>query len=210
MTPDEERGRSCLGRLQVTARSTLGAFALHCGGLLLDYGWLRIYGGAGTGLPGALPGLEAVNGGPRDDSAWRPENGIVVAHDVLGGAFALNGHDPAAVGRPGQPGEMVYFAPDSLEWEALDAGHTAWVHWALSGGLAQFYSALRWPGWRAETQALATSQGVSVFPFLWSREARDDMAATSRRAVPMTEVLTLNRDFCHQLHGRDPGFLGLA
>ncbi|MBB5998388.1 DUF2625 family protein [Streptomonospora salina] len=38
LAPDEERGRACLMRLQVTARSTLGAFALHCGGLLLDEG----------------------------------------------------------------------------------------------------------------------------------------------------------------------------
>jgi hypothetical protein len=209
MHADGHRGHACLARLQVTARSTLGALALHCGGLLLDDGWLRVYGGAAAESPGALPGLEAVNGCPHDDSAWwRPEAGIIVAHDVLGGAFALNGIDPAAIGRPGEPGEMVYFAPDSLAWEALDIGHTDWLRWALAGGLAEFYAGMRWPSWRTEAQALDPSQGISVVPFLWSEQAQQDLAATSRRPVPLGEVVALNREAAGQLNGVDPGFLG--
>lgn len=34
-------GPKVLNRLQVTARSTLGALALNCGGVILDHGWLR-------------------------------------------------------------------------------------------------------------------------------------------------------------------------
>ncbi|WP_331721113.1 DUF2625 domain-containing protein [Streptomyces sp. NBC_00454] len=210
-----EQGRACLLQLQVTARSWLGALALNSGGLTVDGGWLRVYGGA-TGdrdglpaLPGALPSLAQVNDFPAAfDPAWHPAAGLIVGHDVLGGVFALNGHDPAASGRPGDPGQMLYFAPDSLEWEALEMGYGAWLTWLLSGSLAQFYDGLRWPGWQAEAAALEPSQGIAVYPYLWSKEAHADLAATSRRAVPMTELLGLSRDFCLQFGPNDPGFLG--
>lgn len=56
---------------------------------------------------------------PKFDPAWQPDAGLVVAHDVLGGVFALNGPTPHAIGCPGEPGEVLYFAPDALAWEAL-------------------------------------------------------------------------------------------
>ncbi|MCQ4212327.1 DUF2625 family protein [Streptomyces longispororuber] len=160
---------------------------------------------------GALPGLAAVNQFPgRVDPEWRPTAGLVVGQDVLGGVFALNGHDPAAAGRPGLPGQMTYFAPDSLEWEAMTVGYGAWLTWALSDRLAQFYAGLRWPGWEEETANLTVAQGITVQPFLWSKEAQEDLAATSRAPAPMTEILTMNQDFCRQMELPDPGFLGAA
>ncbi|MFG3001978.1 DUF2625 domain-containing protein [Streptomyces sp. NPDC048340] len=207
---DPEQGRACLLQLQVSARSWLGALALHSGGLVVDGGWLRVYGGATSGAHG-LPGLSQVNRFPAAfDPSWRPADGLVVGHDVLGGVFALNGHDPAASRRPGDPGQMLYFAPDSLEWEALEMGYGTWLTWLLSGRLDQFYDGLRWPGWQGEAAALAPSQGLSVYPFLWSAEAQADLAATSRRAVPMAELLGVSSDFCRQFGPHNPGFLGSA
>ena len=127
-----------------------------------------------------------------DDEAGRQ----VVAHDVLGGVFAR--HDA----------EMRYFAPDSLEWEDLEIGYDAWLSWLAGGGTAQFYADLRWPGWEAETRVLGPSQGIAVYPFLWSAEARADLAATTRRPVPLAEILALHSEFCTQLGLPDPGFLG--
>ncbi|CAG6393643.1 conserved hypothetical protein [Actinacidiphila cocklensis] len=150
-----------------------------------------------------------VNGFPAAfDPAWHPAAGLVVGHDVVGGVFTLNGHDPAAVGRPGAPGQMTYFAPDTLAWEALEMGHSAWVSWLLSGRLETFYDGLRWPGWREEAAALVPSQGITVYPFLWSKEAHADLAATSRRAVPMREVLGVAVDFAKRMGPDDPGFIG--
>lgn len=106
---------------------------------------------------------------------------------------------------------MVYFAPDSLRWEALGAGHSAWLAWLAwlaSGALDDFYADLRWPGWQDEVRALNSDQGLSIFPPLWSAEARQDISATSRRAVPMAELLGVARDSCRQFDGVDPGFLG--
>ncbi|MGW4383585.1 DUF2625 family protein [Kitasatospora sp. NPDC004531] len=199
LPPDEREGRRGLLQLQVTARSALGALTLHTGGLLIDDGWLRVHGS----------GLARVNRFPAVfDPAWHPGTGPVLAHDVLGGVFALNGHDPAAEGRPGLPGQVTYFAPDSLEWEALDVGHSHWIAWLLSDRPATFYDGLRWPGWREEAAALAPDQGISVYPFLWSQEAHQNLAATSRRPVPLRELLALSADFATQAGLPHPGFLG--
>jgi hypothetical protein len=83
------------------ARSYLGAVVLHCGGLLVDHGWLRVFGSPVSGAVRGVPGLARVNRFPGVfDSAWRPDAGLVVAHDVLGGVFALNGEAPPASAAP--------------------------------------------------------------------------------------------------------------
>ncbi|MFB7978524.1 DUF2625 domain-containing protein [Streptomyces vinaceus] len=205
---DIEEGRRCLLQMQVSARSVLGALALNAGGLLVDNGWVRVFGG-GSVADGRLPSLAQVNRFPTDfDPGWHPATGLVVGHDIVGGVFALNGGDPAAAGRPGAPGQMTYFAPDTLEWEAMEMGHSGWVSWLLSGRLETFYGGIRWPGWREEIAAVAVQQGLSVYPFLWSAEAQADLAATSRRPVPMREVLGVAADFARQMGPSDPGFLG--
>jgi hypothetical protein len=184
---------------------------LNCGGLVIDDGWVRVFGGGSSGSGGVMPSLAQMNAFPAEfDPAWSPIEGLIVGHDVLGGVFALNGYDPAAHGRPGVPGQMTYFAPEALEWEAMEMGHSAWVSWLLSGRLEQFYEGLRWPGWREEAAALTFSQGITVFPPLWSKEAHENLAATGRRAVPMCEVLGVAADFARQMGPADPGFLGAA
>lgn len=201
---DPALGQACLLRLQVSAASALGAMALHSGGFLVDGGWVRVYGGVSA--PGGPPSLTHVNG--MLDPSWNPEAGLVVGHDVLGGVFGLNGVNPGVAGRPGAPGQMVYFAPDTLEWEALDLGHSTWLSWLAVGGTSGFYAGLRWPGWEAETHALAPWQGIAVYPFLWSEQGRANVAATQRSAVPMAELLGIAADTCAQLRLPDPGFLG--
>lgn len=99
--------------------------------------------------------------------------------------------------------------PDTLGWTALGAGHSAWLSWILAGGLDEFYGDLRWNGWRTEVSSLTGRQGLSFFPPLWSAEAHQRLLATSRRAVPMAELLGLSRDSC-LLDGVDPEFLGVA
>jgi hypothetical protein len=204
---DPAESRRGLLQLQVTARSILGGIILNCGGLVFDDGWVRVYGG-GSGRDDVLPSLAQVNGFPEVfDPEWRTP-GLVVGHDVLGGVFLLNGADPASEGRPGEPGQMVYFAPDSLEWEALGVGHSTWIRWLLSEDVSGFYSHLRWDGWREEAAAAGMSQGITVYPYLWSKEAHEDLGATTRRAVPMREILGVAADFARQFGPAEPGFLG--
>ncbi|MEU6554404.1 DUF2625 domain-containing protein [Streptomyces sp. NPDC046915] len=214
LPPDSDLGRASILQLRVTVRSYLGAVVLHCGGLLVDDGWLRVFGSPASGAAHGVPGLAGINQFPGTfDPTWQPETGLVVAHDVLGGVFALNGAAldsgaPAGAARPGAPGEVVYFAPDSLRWEALGVGHSTWLAWLVSGALDEFYAGLRWPGWKEEIRALNSNQGLAFFPPLWSAEAGQDIPATSRRVVPMRELLDVARDSCRQFDGVDPGFLG--
>lgn len=208
LPPDRAQCEACLHQLQVSTRSALGSVALNTGGMLVDHGWLRVYGGCGTA--GGMPGLAEINEFPAEpDPSGVPPQGLVIGHDILGGVFALNLATSPACGRPGEPGEVVYFAPDSLRWEPMEGGYGSWLSWMFSGTFGRFYQSLRWPGWEAETAALHPRQGLSVIPFLWSSEARHDLAATSRRPAAMRELLSLHHEFLRQVTGDpDPGFLG--
>src|ERR1043165_3481991 len=151
---DRETAEATLLRLQVTARSNLGGFALNCGGLLVDGGWLRVYG---SPAPDAgIPSLTSVNGFPDAVDA----GGLILAHDVLGGVFRLNGPEP---GEGGEPGEIAYFGPDTLAWSGLGGGHSSWLEMLADGGLERFYADLRWPGWTTEVTALDGFQGLAVY-----------------------------------------------
>lgn len=206
---DEPTSRRTLEQLQVTTGSFLGAVVVHTGGLLIDQGWLRVYGSPTPGGPDHLPSLATVNGfPPTPEDTWFPAHGLVVAHDVLGGTYVLNGSDPAAVARPGGSGEMIYLAPDTLQWEPLEAGYAAWLAWVLDGGLADFTEGLRWDGWDAETRGLRGDHGLGLLPPLWSREAHADLSATGRAAVPMAELVWAIRSAAAQIDGSDPGPLG--
>lgn len=78
----------------------------------------------------------------------------------------------------------------------------------LSGAPDQFYADLRWPGWRVEVAELNGGRGLSLYPPLWSAEGRGDLAATSRCAVPMGQLLGFARETGQQFDGVDPGFMG--
>jgi hypothetical protein len=210
LPPDQARCRATLLQLQVTARSPLGAITLNTGGILVHDGWLRVYGGSGGG-PHGLPSMAEINGFPDEvEQGWSPSAGLVVAHDVLGGVFALNGAAPHQHGRPGGPGGVVYFSPMTLTWQDMELGHGQWLTWLLDGGAASHYYDVLWPTWRAEVADLGLRDGISVYPFLWSEQARQDMAGTTRKPAPLNQLLETHHVFCDQLGLAPPGALGAA
>lgn len=178
-----------LHRLQVTARSTLGALALHTGGVLVDDGWLRLLGGGYHGLPD----VATANGmgEPAEDS--HAPGVLVVAYDVLGGTFAVDGG-----GLGGPVGHVHYFAPDTLGWLDLGLGQGAFTEWAVSGGTSSFYAALRWPGWQDEVALVLPDEGLSLYPPLWSAEGHD-VAASSRSVVPFGELLAWQQELAARM-----------
>jgi hypothetical protein len=169
-------GEACLLALQVTARSALGALALNAGGVLVDHGWLRILGGGYDGLP-SLALANGLSAGP----PAAPPPALLVAFDVLGGRFAVDG------GALGARGEVHYWGPDNLVWSPLGIGHSDFVHWALSAGLATFYADLRWDGWAEEVSRIGLGEGLAVMPPLCTSQSRP-LGATSRRPVPWGEL----------------------
>ena len=187
---DEEKARAGLRQLEVAPSSPLGAIALNCGGILLYDGWLRIFGGS-PGHEVGLPSIGQVNAFPaRLDRAWTPTQGLIVAHDVLGGVFFLNGLRPGP-DRPGVPGEMIYFDPRTLGWKRLRMSHGEWLSWCVSGDLPNFYDRLLWPRWREEVRTLRADQGIAVDPPLWS--SPEPAAATDviRSVAAMADILGL-------------------
>ena len=110
---------------------------------------------------------------------------VLIADDVLGGFFALNG------GRFSSGMQNVwYFSPDSLEWEDTARGYSDFLSWTFVGDLELFYRPYRWPGWRNDVAKLAGDQGFSIFPFL-STEG-PDIARRSRKPVPIRELFMLH------------------
>lgn len=115
---------------------------------------------------------------------------MIVAHDVLGGLFALDASSRHA----------LYFAPDTLRSDNLELGYTDFLEWALLGAVDAFYESLRWTGWRDEVGRLPAGRALSVFPPPWSSEGKD-LDRCSRAPVPLEELLALQRDVATQLGG---------
>jgi hypothetical protein len=193
---DLEAGQRTLYRLQVTARSFLGALAVHCGAIMVDHGWLRLLG---SGLDG-LPSLAEANGMDEPMEQSIPPGHLVVAYDVLGGTFAVNGG-----GLLGKPGEVCYLGPDTLEWTPTGLpGHSAFVQWALSGGLAAMSAHLRWTGWEQQADVAAPGEGIMTYPPLWAAEARDG-SPVSRSIVPLAELMAWHDESARQLSSLPDG-----
>jgi hypothetical protein len=202
-----DQARAGLLQLEVAAGSSLGAVALNSGGILLYDGWLRIFGGSPCPEVG-LPSIGQINAFPaRLDRTWTPTQGLVVAHDVLGGVFALNGLRPGP-GRPGVPGEVIYFDPTSLHWTRMGMSHNEWLTWCASGDLPHFYDGLLWPGWRNDVRELRADQGIAVSPSLWSEEAAVAGGVLTRTVVPMAHLLDLQFQAAQRRGRRGDGAMG--
>jgi len=186
---ERSRADAALLQLQVTLRSPMGAIVHHTGGLLIDHGWLRVLGSGSAQMTRSLPGWNS--GKAPVDANGRPTF-LLVADDVLGGLFAVNG---GAFGE--KLGEVSYLAPDTLQWESLSMGYTGFLAWALSLRLGEFYSDLRWPHWQDEVSTLSSDQAISVYPFLWAKGPPLDQR--SRKNVPMDELFRLTMDTQQQL-----------
>jgi hypothetical protein len=172
---EKAAGEAALVALQVTDRSALGALVRHTGGLILDDGWLRVFGGdrmLELGVQGAL----------------------AVGADAVGAFFLLDG------GALGAAGMVFHLPADTLEPESLDLSYFAWLQWCLAGDLAAYYGPLRWTGWEAEVSRLTWDQGLSLYPPLWSVEGRDP-AMVSRRPVPLIELWDLAWSTRERLNG---------
>lgn len=205
---DPAQGRATLEKLQVSTASVLGAVAYHTGGLLIDHGWTRLLGGTASR---GLPGIAEASGLTSPEYTVSTGPSLLVGWDVLGGAIMVNGAAPVVPGREGGPGSVEHLSVDFLDWSGVGernwpySTYLAYLLHPLSREMNEFD---RWPGWEAEVAAVPPDRGLSVYPFPWTEEGRDDIAATSRRPVPITELLGTHRDFAHQHGLPDLGPLG--
>lgn len=145
---------------QVPVSSALGAVIHETGGLFVDHGWLRVLGSGHPRLPRSVPAWTRTCG--RFGPGARP-GFVLVADDVLGGFFALDG---GALG-PGN-GDVYYFGPDTLVWEPMELMYPEFLRWSLQGDLEAFYGRLRWHGWQRAASKLDGMHGIHIHPPLWT------------------------------------------
>ena len=184
LPPDLGARDALLLRLQVTLRSVLGAVAYETGGIAVAGGKLRLLGSGGPDARSLLAWNEMA-GGLRGG----PDDFMLVADDVLGGFFALNGGRFGAEGL----GEVHHLAPEALDWSSLEIGYGDFVQWCLTGDLDLVYGDDGWLGVPADEPPPGFDEAYSFYPFPWTREA--GAAFPSRRAVPIAEIWRLKAEF---------------
>ena len=118
---------------------------------------------------------------------------MLVADDVVGGFFAING------GNLGDDaGSMYYWAPDTLGWEALGIGYSDFIRWALGDQLSAFYRDLRWNNWELDAKTVSGDHCFTFYPFLWTDKG--SIAFSSRKLVNVSEQYALNVELASKLN----------
>lgn len=127
---------------------------------MIDHGRLRIFG---SGCERLNRGIYDFNLGKSFAEARRMPSYLLVADDVLGGFFAINGGAFA-----GEAGNVFYYAPGSGEWEDCEMGYSQFVYWALCGDSQKFYEPFRWEGRREDVASLSPDKTMfALSPLLW-------------------------------------------
>lgn len=188
---DAKRAETELLNAQITTRSPMGAILYETGGILINGGWIRLLG---SGCERLDRGMFQWNKGKTFEDYGQPPAFLLVADDILGGFFAING------GAFGQDdlGQIYYLAPDTLSWEPMNCGYSEFVCWTLEGDIDLFYESYYWKGWQEEVPKLNGNQVFSFFPFLWTKEGQQ-IEAVSRKVVPIEESYRLTMDMQRQL-----------
>lgn len=181
--PPSSNAAELLHRVQVTTRSPMGAMVYYTGGISVLGGWMRILGSGSLAIPRTLP----------DWNDGRSAGFYLVADDAFGGFFALDG---GALG-PGR-GEVYYFSPRSLEWEALECSYTAFLMWACED-FGNFYDDMTWPGCEEVIAKLGADRCLFFYPPLWSMER--ELPPAQVRDVPVGESWGAQMDMARQMDG---------
>ena len=188
---EQAKADKALVRTQVTTRSPMGAVIWETGGILVDHGWLRILGSGCAQLDRSLP---EWNQGRNGAEVGKPPPFLLIADDVVGGFFAINGGGLDSTNL----GKVFYFAPDSLRWENLKLTYSDFLLFCFSGDLGKFYKTERWEGWQQEIKSLKGTQAISCYPPMWTKEGKD-LNKVSRKPVPVSEVWGMQQDVAKQL-----------
>ncbi|KAA2240914.1 DUF2625 domain-containing protein [Chitinophaga agrisoli] len=186
---DPARAKEALYHTQVTTRSPMGAIIYHTGGLLVDHGWLRILGSGSAQLDRSMPDW---NKGRTFKEFGDASPFLLVADDVAGGFFAVNGG-----GLGNDRGSVYYLSPEHLQWIDMELTYSEFLLFCFNGKLDNFYQSLRWKDWKQEISQLDGNKGYSFYPFLFSVEGKD-VNKVSRRAVPIAELFLLYMDAMKQ------------
>lgn len=181
---DSAKAAAALFKTQVTTRSPMGAIVYSTGGLLVDGGWIRILG---SGHPRLNRSLPEWNKGKTFNEYGEAPGYWLVADDVLGGFFAINGGTFSKE----KMGKVYYLAPDNLEWEELDLTYSGFLNFCFNGNLEEFYKGYRWKDWQKAVATLSGEKVFTFFPFLWSKDWKD-IDNVTKDSIPIAEQFNFN------------------
>lgn len=180
---DTSKSKHSLWCTQVTIHSPMGAVIYMTGGILIDNGWIRILGSGNSKISRSLPDW---NLGKSYDSFGQSPRFLLIADDIVGGFFAINGGDLG-----GDFGKIYYLSPESLKWEQLNITYTDFLLFCFNGDLNKFYSKLRWKNWQKENFSVDGDKAFNFFPTVWSREFIS-IEKCKKSLVPVKEQYDFN------------------
>lgn len=183
LAPDTTKAKEALYNAQVSTYSTLGAVIYNSGGIMVDNGWIRILGSGSAKLNRSVP--EWNKGKTIQEYGDKPSY-LLIADDAAGGFFAIN------YGAFGEDLKNVYYlAPNSLNWEPLNAGYGEFILFCFDSDLSKFYKGLRWSTWDQFIANLDGSKSYSFRPYLWTEEGADIDKCT-RKLVNTEDLFKFN------------------
>lgn len=176
---DKVRGEEVLLYTQVTTKSLMGALAYETGGLLVDDGWIRIFG---SGCEHMQRNILSWNKGKTFDEYGEIPPYMLVADDAVGGQYAING---GFFGK--ELGQIYYNLADSLTWEPMHMDYSQFLLFCFETDMEDFYKGMRWKTWRKDVGQLHPDYAYSILPYMWTKEGQD-VENSSRKVVPANEL----------------------
>ncbi|WP_378410469.1 DUF2625 domain-containing protein [Rhodocytophaga aerolata] len=177
---NQAKAETALHHTQVSTRSPMGAIIYETGGILIDGGWLRILGSGAERMDRTLP---EWNKGKAFDVYGEQPSFLLVADDVLGGFFAINGGGISN----NEIGKIFYFAPDNLKWESTGLDYANFIIFCFSGALDKFYEGLRWTSWQQDVKNISGDKGLLCDPLLYTKGGQN-INKVKRKLVPVQEL----------------------
>jgi len=177
------------GQLKFADQPFLDAVTKNCSCIYVDK-WMRILGGAGEQGNRDIYTWNAIgiNGVP-----GRVNGMLLAADDVVGGLYAIN------IGASEKcKGEVLYFAPDTLQWEETGLTYSSFLAWAIQGDCETYYQTMRWEGWRNDVKDVGIDQGVMLYPFLWAKEC--DIQSAEKKIVSFSEIVDVNFEMSERIN----------
>ena len=148
-----------LNNLNINENSVLGQVIINTGGIFIE-NYIRLFG---SGDEENSYNIYKYN---LELKKYFDDNIIIIGNDIFGGLFSLNK----------EKNNILYFAPDTLEWEDLDITYKEFIKFVTSEKIDEFYKSYKWSTFQEDIKKVKFNEGILIYPFLWSNECNIEKA----------------------------------
>lgn len=158
--PDPERVKENAEFYQADDQTTFGMLLHHSGGVVSN-GVVRLLGST------ADPDYRDIN---KFNAEFGGNGFVILGDDIFGGIFALN------LGLlPECPGNIIYFAPDTMEFEDLELKLSQLLEFMRNGDLDEFYGQFSPEEYEAlKAMNVKFNEVLHIMPPMWSKEFKTE------------------------------------